>query len=206
MKKLFPAESRSMLVVYREWLQGDLRQNVDESRVSELMEADVMFGKRIFAGGFSDFLEIGCGLALPALTLKCLGGGYVWAFDLNLRIVGFAQRMSRAAGQKIRLECRDFRYSRFPSAENTIWFANKPWGADGGDSLLWEILARAVKKRVSLALVPRIGPEESHGDYKCRCRRVTDRLVMSGYSTDSGKLHPRMPLNWILARPPENKE
>ena len=206
MKELFPSESRSMLVVYREWLQGDLGKSVDESRVSELMEADVMLGKRIYDGGFSDFLEIGCGLAIPAITVKRLGGANVRAFDVNLRIVDFARRMINAAGQKIQLECRDFSYSRFNLAKNTIWFANKPRSVDGGDDLVWEIMERVVKKGVSLALVPRIGSEESHGNYQSRCHRVTERLRMSGYATDSGQLHPRMPLWWIMARPTEDEE
>ena len=125
-----------MLLVYREWLQDDLSKSVDESQFCELLEADALFGKRIYDGGFSDFLEIGCGLAIPAITVKCLGGGNVGAIDVNLRIMGFALRMSHVAGQNIQLECRDFRYSRFSLAKNTIWFANKPRGADGGDDLL----------------------------------------------------------------------
>lgn len=195
-----------MVAVYQAWIQKELGRDVAEWRVIALMDADLMFGKRLFRTGISNYLEIGCGLALPSIAVMRLGGCNVRAFDISMDIVNVARRMRDAAGMNFPLGCLDFNHSRIDTREKSVWYANKPMGMGGGEDLLWRILVRGIRKRVSLALVPRYGAEDNGKGYHALCQRVVKRMRLGGYETQWGKLHPEMPLRWILAHPGRKRE
>lgn len=188
---------------YLEWLNRESARTLPETRVSRLFEADIVAGIMFYRHDFQGFLEIGCGAALPALTIRALGGTEVNAFDVNLETVIKAREMARKAGVDLSISCRDFDFNDWPGGGHWMWIAVKPRDAAGGDALLERIVARGISQRVGLGLVPRYGPERNDGDYGQRCAGLAERLRNRGYAVNTRRLVSDLPLVGIVAIPGE---
>ena len=202
-QKVFRDRWPGMRAFYLDWLRRETGREIPEISVNRLIEADVIAGLQFCRAEFQGFLEIGCGAALPSLTIRSLGRSHVRAFDVNLEMVAKARGMARAAGVSLSVSCRDFDFHQWPGGGSWMWIAVKPRDPIGGDAFMQRIVARGMSQGVGLGLVPRYGPERNAGDYKQRCANLAERLKNRGYAVTVRRLEKDLPLVGILAIPGE---
>jgi hypothetical protein len=199
LKKIFSKEWEFILNVYIDYINNQIRQKIDNNKLLKLLEIGVLFGERLAYYNFNYYIEIGCGFAIPSLTLAKLGQKDVLAFDLDMFILEKAEKIKNKCQLDFKIKCLDFYFNRPDLKKNGIWLAEKPRANNDLYEMESETVKIVKKSRESLAIIPTIKKNSKLEDYikSCKTREIQFRDI--GYKVENRQILDCFPYRWIIA-------
>ena len=107
LKAIFPDDWQCILDVYKGFLCSIGPETATEELLLALLEVGVRFGERLSKVKPNGFIEIGCGLAIPSLTLAKLGNREVKAVDIDSIVLSLCEHLTKKLGCFLEFQCRD---------------------------------------------------------------------------------------------------
>jgi 2-polyprenyl-3-methyl-5-hydroxy-6-metoxy-1,4-benzoquinol methylase len=93
LKAIFTDDWQYILEVYHKYICPPGDEPVSEKLLLILLEIGVRFGERLSQYQTNGYVEIGCGLAIPSLTLAKLGRSDILAIDIDPKIITKAEEI-----------------------------------------------------------------------------------------------------------------
>jgi len=103
LKAVFPDDWKYILNVYNNFISTDGTQKIDEAILLTLLEIGVRFGEKLSELHMNGFVEIGCGLAIPSLTLAKLGNSGR-AVDVDSEVLIYVQDLKNHLGCNLKID------------------------------------------------------------------------------------------------------
>ncbi|GAI79810.1 unnamed protein product, partial [marine sediment metagenome] len=107
LKAVFPEDWQYILSIYKDFLSSTGSQGASENLLLILPEIGVKFGERLSQLRLNGFVEIGCGLAIPSLTLAKLGHTAGKAIDIDPKILAHVEDLKDRLGCELEIQCSD---------------------------------------------------------------------------------------------------
>ena len=200
LKAIFPDDWQYILKVYKDFMFSSGAKSVNEKLLLMLIEISVKFGERLSKLQMNGYVEIGCGLGIPSLTLAKLNSNRVIAIDIDQRILDYAQELKDSLECNIDLECSDIFKDRPELQKGDILIAEKPasykknileveynirnWCAIGGHNL---------------ALIPSYMDTDTLDSYSERCSMHEKKLRQVGFKVENKQICEQLPFRWLIA-------
>jgi len=200
-KTIFPEEWSFFVKNYRNYLNEVGNYEISSYKILDLIEMGVLFGERVFEMSFERYVEIGCGMALPSITISKLGGNNVIAFDIDMTVLNFTKKNIERCKANIDIGLMDFNFSRIDSHKNEIWIAEKPNNWKTFENFELNILKKAISKNVNIAIAPTINYNNSKlsvKNYIQKCKNIELRLKKYGYEVENAEITKGFPIRWVI--------
>ena len=183
-------EASSIINIYfRNWTDatGYNPLTVDSQYFASMVnvEKDVRIAKAIAEHEPEHFIEIGCGLAIPSLTLTKLGYSGE-AFDIGRGWFPYIDALKERLELDLKVDEIDFFDWEPNLPEGTFLIAEEP-RENRGRNLEEGVLELAIKQGLNLAMIPVIKGTEKERSY--RDQEIADRLSSEGYNTEIMRLY-----------------
>lgn len=195
-REIFGEDTEKLIEAYFKSLKGssipgDYPHWAINNHIVNSIEASAQLAEMVAAHRLEHFVEVGCGLGIPSLTLGKLGYNGE-AFDKNPRIIELGKQLAASLGlPNTRYTNRDFNYW-FPTApKGTFLIAETPNDLENSN-FERDILELAIEKEYNIAIVPTIeGVPVRHPaahamarmGVEQKCAEFMERLIHEGYST-----------------------
>jgi len=126
LKAIFGNDWQYILEVYRQAASPPGTEQFEDRLLLILLEISVKFGERLSNYLTSGFVEIGCGMAIPSLTLAKLGRPDVLAIDVDSEIIAKAEAIKERVGCELEIRCADVFKNRPKLQKGQMLIAEKP--------------------------------------------------------------------------------
>ena len=176
-------------------------KDISDTKILNLIEISYLFGEKIFSFGFKRFIEIGCGFAIPSITISKLGGSIVKAFDIDMKLLDYPKKIIKKYNINTDIECKNFNYTDINVEDGDVWIAEKPRSCNSFENFELNILNRAIEKNVNIAIVPTVKSNNSRlliKNYILECKNIELKLKKSGYELESDEITKGFPIRWII--------
>lgn len=200
LEMVFPDDWQSMLNVYKDFIYSTGSQPVNENLLLILLEIGVRFGERLSRLHPDGFVEIGCGLAIPSLTLAKLGHTNGRAVDIDPKILSYAEDMRDRLGYDLKFQCRDVFEDRPELQKGDLLIAEKP--ASYKKNILeveYNIRNWCVIEGHNLAVIPSFMDTDTLISYSLRCEKHEKRLRQVGFKVENRQICEQLPFRWLIA-------
>jgi len=200
LEMVFPDDWQSMLNVYKDFIYSTGSQPVNENLLLILLEIGVRFGERLSRLHPDGFVEIGCGLAIPSLTLAKLGHTNGRAVDIDPKILSYAEDMRDRLGYDLEFQCRDVFEDRPELQKGELLIAEKP--ASYKKNILeveYNIRNWCVIEGHNLAVIPSFMDTDTLISYSLRCEKHEKRLRQVGFKVENRQICEQLPFRWLIA-------
>jgi len=200
LKSIFPKYWQYILKVYKDFLCSTGSQVANEDLILTLLEIGVRFGERISQLPMDGFVEIGCGLAIPSLTLARLGNAGVRAIDIDPRILARAEDLKNRLGCELEIQCSDIFENRPELQKGELLIAEKP--ASYKKSILeveYNIRNWCAIEGHNLALIPSYMGTDTVESYSERCEKYEKKLKQVGFKVENKQICEPLPFRWLIA-------
>jgi len=165
-----------------------------------LLEVGVRFGERISQLHLNGFVEIGCGMAIPSLTLAKLGHTKGTAIDVDPKILAGAEDLKRRLGCDLEIECRDVFGDRPELRNGDLLIAEKPASYKRNVLEVEYTIANWCKiEGHDLAMIPSYLHEDTPTSHSERCETYKRKLRQVGFKVENRRVHEQLPFRWIIA-------
>lgn len=200
LQAIFPDDWQYLFSVYKGFICSAGAQNATEDLLLALLEIGVRFGERLFQVCPDGFVEIGCGLAIPSLTLAKLGNVEGKAIDVDPKVISSAEDLKDRLGCDLEIECRDVFKNR-PGLENgEMLIAEKP--ASYKKNILeveYNIRNWCAIESHNFAMIPSYLGEDTPLLYSERCARYEKKLRQVGFKVENRQACEQLPFRWLIA-------
>ena len=182
--RIFGNDSEKLIRKFLEYMRplGEGMSDAEKIRFAKnYVEISVLLGALVAYHKPAAFVEIGCGLAIPSLTLVKMGITSGNAFDIEHR-VHWGRELASDLG--LTLECieRDFYQWDADLPKGTFLIADKPGSVKKNDNKMESDIVRlAIKLSLNIALIPYLGKSKH---ILRRCAEYARKLNLSQYRTD----------------------
>jgi len=202
LKAIFPDDWQYILNVYQDFILSTGCQSVNEKLTFMLLEIGVRFGERLSQLQINGFVEIGCGLAIPSLTLAKLGSGHTagMAIDIDPEILVFAEDLRDHLGCNLEFECRDIFRDRPKLQKGDLLIAEKP--ASYKKNVLeveYNIRNWCVIEGLNLAVIPIYMATDTMASYSERCSIHEKKLRQVGFKVENKQICEPLPFRCLIA-------
>lgn len=179
------------------WLSASFDHTMTDGKLVYYLELGVNLGHLV--SQYLDkkeqrFIEIGCGLAIPSLTLLKLGFSNGEAFDSHTNSIILGQRLNEDLGLNLEYTIQDFFKWKPKFYERPFLIADKPRGSEydrlGNYHFEQSIVDFAIEKDSNLAIVPCKEEDMEEKTYLERCNSYIEVLESKGYQVNITKASP----------------
>jgi len=125
LKTIFSDDWQYISHVYKNFLRTIGIQTATENLQFALLEIGVKFGKRLSQLKPNRFVEIGCGLAIPSLTLAKLGKRRVKVIDIDPKVLTYVEDLKNRLGCELEIQCSDVFKNRPKLQKDELLIAEK---------------------------------------------------------------------------------
>jgi len=146
------------------------------------------------------FVEIGCGLAIPSLTLARLGNTGIRAIDIDPKVLAWVQELKRRLECELEIQCRDVFEDRPGLQQGDLLLAEKP--ASYKTSVLeveYTIRNWCAIEGHNLALIPSYMGTDTVESYSERCEKYGKKLKQAGFKVENKQIREPLPFRWLIA-------
>ena len=199
LKTIFPNEWEHILSVYKGFICFGVTQKADEGLLLTLLEIGVRFGERLSELHMNGFIEIGCGLAIPSLTLAKLGKSGR-AVDVDSEVIIYVQNLKNHLECNLKIECRDIFENRPKLKKRELLIAEKP--ASYKKNILeveYNIANWCKIEGHHLAMIPSYLNEDTLSSYPERCAKYEKNLKQVGFKVENRQVCEKLPFRWLIA-------
>lgn len=200
LKAIFPDDWQYILKVYKDFIISSGAKSVNEKLLLMLIEIGVRFGERLSKLQMNGFVEIGCGLGIPSLTIAKLNPNRVIAIDVDQKILDYAQDLNDSLGCDIEFECYDIFEDRPKLQKGDILIAEKP--ASYKKNILeveYNIRNWCVIEGHNLAVIPSYMDADTFESYSERCSMHEKKLRQVGFKVENKQICEQLPFRWLIA-------
>jgi len=200
LKAIFPDSWRYILDVYRRFISPPGSKLVNDKLPLILLEIGARFGERLSQYQGSGFVEVGCGLAIPSLTLAKLGCSDVTAIDIDPRILSEAEAIRDHVQCDFEIRCADIFKNRPKLQEGQMLVAEKP--ASYKENVLeveYSISNWCKIEGHNLAIIPTFVRIDTRDSYAERCARYENKLRQVGFKVENEQACEELPIRWLIA-------
>ena len=202
LEAIFPDDWQYILTIYKNFVYSTGARAATEKLLLTLLEVGVRFGERLSRLHPDGFVEIGCGLAIPSLTLAKLGHTRGRAVDIDPKVLSYAEDMSDRLGLGCTLEfqCRDVFEDRPKLQKGELLIAEKP--ASYKKNILeveYNIRNWCTIEGHNLAVIPSFMDSDDLISYSLRCEKHEKKLRQVGFKVDNRQICEQLPFRWLIA-------
>ena len=200
LKAIFPDDWQYILKVYKDFMFSSGAKSVNEKLLLMLIEIGVRFGERLSNLQMNGFVEIGCGLGIPSLTIAKLNSNRVIAIDVDQKILDYAQDLNDSLECDVELECYDIFEDRPKLQKGYILIAEKP--ASYKKNILeveYNIRNWCVIEGHNLAVIPSYMDTDTFDSYSERCSMHEKKLRQVGFKVENKQICEQLPFRWLIA-------
>ena len=197
---IFPDDWQYISQVYKNFLHTIGIQIATENLQFALLEIGVRFGKRLSQLNPNRFIEIGCGLAIPSLTLAKLGKSRVKVIDIDPKVLSFVEDLKNRLGCELEIQCSDFFENRPKLQKEELLIAEKP--ASYKKNILeveYNISNWCKIEGHNFAMIPSFLNEDTLISYSERCRKYEKKLKQVGFTVENKQVYNKLPFRWLIA-------
>jgi len=200
LKTIFPDHWQYIVDVYRRFIFSAESAPVKEKLALILLDIGVRFGQRLSTVQVTGFVEIGCGLAIPSLTLATLGGANVTAVDIDPKVLLLLEALRERVGCNFQIECRDIFKDRPELRKGQILIAEKPASYKKNTLEVEYNISNWCKiEGHNLALIPTFLNSDTRDSYSERCAKYEKKLRQVGFKVENKQACDELPLRWLIA-------
>ena len=199
LKTIFPNEWEHILSVYKGFICFGVTQKADEGLLLTLLEIGVRFGERLSELHMNGFIEIGCGLAIPSLTLAKLGKSGR-AVDVDSEVIIYVQNLKNHLECNLKIECRDIFENRPKLKKRELLIAEKP--ASYKKNILeveYNIANWCKIEGHHLAMIPTYSNDDTLLSYSEKCEKYEKNLKQVGFKVENRQVCKKLPFRWLIA-------
>jgi len=200
LEAIFPDDWQSMLNVYKDFIYSTGSQPVTENLLLALLEIGVRFGERLSRLHPDGFVEIGCGLAIPSLTLATSGHTVGRAVDIDPKVLSYAEDMRDRLGCDLEFQCRDVFEDRPKLQKGELLIAEKP--ASYKKNILeveYNLRNWCTIEGHNLAVIPSFMDGDDLISYSLRCEKHGKKLRQVGFKVENRQICEQLPFRWLIA-------
>jgi len=204
LEETFPDDWRDILDAYMDFLASSGAEFSSESLPLALVEVGVRFGRRLSELPLNGFVEIGCGLAIPSLTLAKLGRAGGKAVDVDPALLACAQQLGERLGCRVQYQCRDIFADR-PSLQNgELLIAEKPASYKSNTLEVEYNISNWCKiEGHNIAMIPSFLKGDSIPSYSERCAQREKKFRQVGFKVENRQVYEALPYRWLIATKPQ---
>ena len=200
LKAIFPEDWQYILTSYKNFLSFAESKDVNENLLLILPEIGVKFGERLSRLQLNGFIEIGCGLAIPSLTLAKLGHTEVKALDIDPKALACVEDLKNHLGCELEVQCRDIFKDKPKLQRDELLIAEKP--ASYKKSVLeveFNIRNRCAIEGHNCALIPSYLGTDTPVSYSERCEKYEKKFKQAGFKVENHQACEQLPFRWLIA-------
>ena len=200
LKAIFPEDWQYILTSYKNFLSSTGSQGATETLLLVLSEIGVKFGERLLRLQLNGFIEIGCGLAIPSLTLAKLGHTGVKAIDIDPKVLACVEDLKNHLECDLEIQCRDIFKDKPELQRDELLIAEKP--ASYKKSILeveFNIKNRCTIEGHNSALIPSCLDTDTLTSYSERCEKYEKKFKQAGFKVENHQACEQLPFRWLIA-------
>ncbi len=197
-KSIFPDDWEYIFNVYKGFLSTTGSQN--ENLILMLLEMGVNIGERLSRLSLNGFVEIGCGLAIPSLTLAKLGHTGVRAVDIDPKVIACVEDLKNHLDCELDTQSCDIFEDRPKLQSGELLIAEKP--ASYKKSILeveYNIRNWCAIEGHNLAIIPSFLDTDTLTSYPERCEKYERKFKQVGFKVENHKICEQLPFRWLIA-------
>ena len=199
LKTIFPDHWQYILEVYGRFASSWSTEPVGERLLLILLEIGVRFGERLSNYRKSGFVEIGCGMAIPSLTLAKLGCSDIRAIDIDSKVVSHAQSIREEVGCDFQIQCADVFKDRPKLQNGQMLIAEKPASYKKNTLEVEYNISNWCKiEGHNLAMIPTFLTSDTLDSYSERCAKYEKRLRQCGFKVENKQACDELPVRWLI--------
>lgn len=200
LKAIFPDSWQYILQVYRRFISPPGSAPVQERLPLILLEISVRFGERLLRFQKSGFVEIGCGMAVPSLTLAKLGCCDLIAIDIDPKVVSRAESIRERVGCDFQIQCADVFKDRPKLQERQMLIAEKPASYKKNTlEVEYNISNWSKIEGHNFAIIPTFLGTDTPDLYSERCAKYEKKLRQVGFKVENKQACEELPVRWLIA-------
>ena len=200
LKAIFPAHWQYILEAYRRFICPPGSAPVKEKLPIILLEIGVRFGERLSKLKMGGFVEIGCGMAIPSLTLAALGCSNVTAIDIDPKVVAQAEQIREQVGCDFQIQCIDVFKDRPELRKDQLLIAEKPASYKKNTLEVEYNISNWCKiEGHNFAIIPTFMGDDTLDSYAQRCAKYEKKLKQVGFKVENKQVCEELPLRWLIA-------
>ena len=200
LKTIFPGDWQYILSVYKGFLSSTGSEVTNENLLLNLLEIGVKFGERLSRLHLNGFVEIGCGLAIPSLTLGKLGRTEGKAVDIDPKVLACAEDLRDRLGCELEIQCRDIFENRPKLQRGELLIAEKP--ASYKKSILeveYSVRNWCAIEGHNFAMIPSYTGTDTVTTYSERCEKYEKKLRQVGFKVENQQICEQLPFRWLIS-------
>lgn len=200
LKAIFAEDWQYILDSYKGFISSTGSQVANEDLFLALLEIGVKFGERLLRLNLNGFVEIGCGLAIPSLTLAGLGHTGGKAIDIDPNVLACAEGLRNRLGCKLEIQCCDIFENRPKLQRGDLLIAEKPTSYK--KSILeveYNIRNWCAIEGHNFAIIPSYLNTDSMSSYSERCGKYEKKLKQVGFKIENRQICEQLPFRWLIA-------
>lgn len=200
LKSIFPDSWQYILEVYRQAASPPGTEQFEDKLLLILLEISVKFGERLSNYVTSGFVEIGCGMAIPSLTLAKLGRPDVLAIDVDSEIIAKAEAIKEKVGCDLEIRCADVFKDRPKLREGQMLIAEKPASYKKNTLEIEYNISNWCKiEGYNFAIIPMFLTADTRDSYFERCAKYEKKLRQTGFKVENKQACEELPVRWLIA-------
>lgn len=200
LKAIFPEHWQYILDVYRRFICPPGSAPVKERLPLILLEISVRFGERLSKFQTSGFVEIGCGMAIPSLTLAELGCSDITAIDIEPKVVSRAEAIRERVGCDFEIQCVDVFKDRPKLQKGQMLIAEKPASYKKNTLEVEYNISNWCKiEGHNFAIIPTFLGTDTPDSYAERCAKYEKKLRQVGFKVENKQACEELPVRWLIA-------
>ncbi|RKY08975.1 MAG: hypothetical protein DRP65_08395 [Planctomycetota bacterium] len=200
LKAIFPDDWQYILEVYRQAASPPGTEQFEDRLLLILLEISVKFGERLSNYLTSGFVEIGCGMAIPSLTLAKLGRPDVLAIDVDSEIIAKAEAIKEKVGCDLEIRCADVFKDRPKLQKGQMLIAEKPASYKKNTLEVEYNISNWCKiEGYNFAIIPMFLTTDTRGLYFQRCAKYEKKLRQTGFKVENKRVVNELPIRWLIA-------
>ena len=185
---------------YKKFVASSGAGSASEKLLFSFVEIGVRFGERLAELKPCGFVEIGCGLAIPSLTLARLGVEGGMAADVDPKVLSFVMDLTQLLECKLDVECRDVFENRPKLQKGQLLVAEKPASYKKNILEVEYNLSNWCKiEGHNFAIIPSFLKDDTLDSYAERCGSYEKRLHQVGFEVENRKVIDLLPFRWLIA-------
>jgi len=200
LKAIFPNDWQYILKVYHKFICPPGSKPVNKKLPLILLEIGVRFGKRLSQYQANGYVEIGCGMAIPSLTMAKLGRPDVLAIDIDPEVVSKAEAIKEEVSCNFEIRCDDIFKNRPKLQKGEMLIAEKPASYKKNTLEVEYIIANWCKiERHNFAIIPTFLNTDTRNSYSERCAKYEKKLRQTGFKVENKQAVDELPVRWLIA-------
>jgi len=200
LKEIFSDDWEHILTIYKGFIYSAGAQSANEELLLILLEIGVRFGERLSQICSNGFVEIGCGLAVPSLTLAKLGIARGRAVDIDPKVLSCVEDLKNHLKCDFELVCSDIFKDRPKLQKGELLIAEKLASYKRSIFEVEYNIANWCKiEGHNLAMIPSYVDEDTLESYRQRCEKYEKKFRQVGFKVENKQVCEQLPFRWLIA-------